>query len=188
MAVRPSSSSGGTSLRAWPSPTSALATVAFGGASRRFAWTLRSGGSRRLSASTCMAAARLSSKEAGQSPLEAKRLSKDAGGSSKAAKRSSNGEFRHAEAAVSVSMPDALVGASNNPTCGSRLASRTRSPAELDPSGAPSRKISGWIVPKTETRAAGNAVSVGPACVPADLRTNPRSIAAIPNGIARTPN
>ena len=33
-----------------------------------------------------------------------------------------------------------------------------RSPAALDPSGAPSRKSSGWIVPKTEMRGAGTAV------------------------------
>jgi len=31
-------------------------------------------------------------------------------------------------------------------------------------------------------------MSAGPACVPADLRTNVKNIAAIPNGIARTPN
>src|ERR1700756_2524396 len=67
----------------------------------------------------------------------------------------------------------------NNPICGSRLASRTRSPADFDPS----RKISGWIVPKTERRGPGNAVSAGRACVPTDLRTNPRIIAAIPNGM-----
>src|SRR5262249_19526083 len=59
---------------------------------------------------------------------------------------------------------------------------------DSDPSGAPSRKISGWIVPKTETRAGDTLVSVGPASVPADLRTNPRSITAIPSGIPRTPN
>src|SRR5262245_59143354 len=187
MAVRPSSSSGAISLRAWTGPTYALARVVFGGVSRRFAWTVGSGGSRRVSASACMAAARPSSKEDGQTALEAKRLSKEAGGSPKAAKRPSNGGMRHGEAAVSVSMSNVLVGASNNPTCGSKLANRTRPPAELDPSGAPSRKISEWIVPKTETRGAGNAVSVGPACVPADFRMNPRSIAAIPTGIARTP-
>jgi hypothetical protein len=61
------------------------------------------------------------------------------------------------------------------------------SPAGSDPSGALSRKISGWIVPKTETRRPGD-VSAGPACVPADLRMNPKTIAAIPNGIARRPN
>jgi hypothetical protein len=33
----------------------------------------------------------------------------------------------------------------------------------------------------------GNPVSAGPACVTADFRTNPTNIAAIPNGIARTP-
>src|SRR5262249_56462695 len=52
-----------------------------------------------------------------------------------------------------------------------------RSLADPDPSGALSRKTSGWIVPKTETRRPGN-VSAGPACVPADLRMNPRTIAA----------
>jgi hypothetical protein len=57
-----------------------------------------------------------------------------------------------------------------------------------DPSGALSRKSSGWIVPKAETREPGNPGAAGPACVPADLRTNPKSIAAIPSGIARTPN
>src|SRR5213080_199891 len=80
----------------------------------------------------------------------------------------------------------ALIKASN-PTSGSRLARRTRSAGEPDPNGALSRKISGWIVPNTEMRGAGASVSAGPACVPADLRANPRSIAAIPNGIARTP-
>ena len=47
--------------------------------------------------------------------------------------------------------------------------------------------MSGWIVPKTETAGPGSPMSAGPACVPADLRTNPKHIAAIPNGIARTP-
>src|SRR5262249_62256979 len=38
-------------------------------------------------------------------------------------------------------------------------------------------------------RGAGTPASAGPACVPADLRANPRSIVAIPipKGIARTP-
>src|SRR5436190_5908457 len=135
-----------------------------------------------------MAEARLSPNEAGQSSVEARRLSKDAGRSPTALKRSSNRAEPQAEAAVSVSMLRWRVGVSNNPTCGSMLASRTRSPAGSDPSGAPSRKISGWIVPKTEMRAGDSFVSVGPACVPADLRTNPRSITAIPNGIPRTPN
>jgi hypothetical protein len=112
-------------------------------------------------------------------------LSKDAGRSSKAAKRSSNGAFRHAD--VSVSMPHPLAGASK-PTCGSRLASRMRSPGDPDPSGALSRKSSGWIVPKAETRGPGSPGAAGPACVHTDLRTNPKSIAAIPSGIARTPN
>src|SRR5262245_56681261 len=85
-------------------------------------------------------------------------------------------------------MGAALAEASNNPTRGSRRANCTRSPADSNPSGAPSRKISGWIVPKTERRGPGNAVSAGRACVPADLRTNPRIITAIPNGIARSPN
>src|SRR5262249_14740328 len=76
-------------------------------------------------------------------------------------------------------MGAASAEASNNPTCGSRLANRTRSPADSDPSGALSRKISGWIVPKTERRGPGNAGSAGRACVPADLSTNPRIIAAI---------
>src|SRR5262249_46192309 len=68
------------------------------------------------------------------------------------------------------------------------LASRMRSPADPDPTGALSRKSSGWIVPKTEMRGPGNAGSVGPACVPADLRTNPRTIAAIPTGTAPPPH
>src|ERR1700745_1873049 len=92
-----------------------------------------------------------SSKDA-QSAAEAK-ASKGAGRSSKAAKRASNGPFWHADADVSVRMGAALAGASNNgasnngasnnPTCGPQLASRTRSPADSDPSGALSRKISG---------------------------------------------
>jgi hypothetical protein len=96
--------------------------------------------------------------------------------------------FDEASADVSVRTGAPLAEASNNPTCGSRLANRTRAPADSDPSGALSRKISGWIVPKTERRGPATAVSAGRACVPADLRTNPRIIAAIPNGIARSPN
>src|SRR5437868_3314875 len=56
---------------------------------------------------------------------------------------------------------------------------------EPDPSGAPSRKISGWMVPNTDTRGPGSPASAGPA--PADFRTYPRSSAAIPSGIARIP-
>src|SRR5262249_43615804 len=170
-------SSGGGSLRGCARRTSTFETVAFGGASARFFWTSRSGCNRRLFASTSIADARLSLKEDWQSSAEANRLSKDAGRSSKASKRSSNGALRHAAADVSVGMGAALAGASNNPTCGSRLANRTRSLADPDPSGALRRKTSGWIVPKTETRRPGN-VSAGPACVPADLRMNPRTIAA----------
>jgi len=44
------------------------------------------------------------------------------------------------------------------------------------------------MVPKTEIDGPGNAVSAGPACVPADLSTNPRHIAAIPTGITRPPH
>jgi hypothetical protein len=83
-------------------------------------------------------------------------------------------------------MPASLAGTSNG-NCGPRLASRMRSPGCPDPSGARSRKISGWMVPKTEMLGPGNPVSAGPACVTADFRTNPTNIAAIPNGIARTP-
>src|SRR5262245_10676417 len=134
-----------------------------------------------------MANPNLSSKETVSSSAEAIR-SKDTEGSFKAAKRSSNGALGPADADVSFSMGAALAGAPNNPTCGSRLASRTRSPAAPDPSGALSRKSSGWIVPKTETGGPGNPAAAGPAFVSADLRTNPKSIAAIPSGIARTPN
>src|SRR5262249_34227245 len=131
--------------------------------------------------------ARLSLKDDWQSSAEANRLSKDAGRSSKASKRSSNGASRHVAADVSVGMGAALAGASNNPTCGSRLANRTRSLADPDPSGALSRKISGWIVPKTKTSRPGN-VSAGTDCGPADLMINPITIAVLPNGIARSPN
>ena len=92
-----------------------------------------------------------------------------------------------ADADVSVSMPQPSAGASNC-TCGARLASCTRPPGCPDPSGARSRKMSGWIVPKTEIPGPANPGSAGPACVPADLSTNPKHIAAIPNGIARTPD
>ena len=44
------------------------------------------------------------------------------------------------------------------------------------------------MVPKTEIDGPGNAVSAGPACVPADLSTNPTHIAAIPTGITRPPH
>ena len=44
------------------------------------------------------------------------------------------------------------------------------------------------MVPKTEIDGPGNAMSAGPACVPADLSTNPRHIAAIPTGITRPPH
>src|SRR5262245_12242781 len=134
-----------------------------------------------------MAEARLSSKDAGQSSVEAKRFSNGAGRSSKAAKRSPNGALRHAGAEFSDSEARALIRASN-PTSGSRLASRTRSDGS-EPNGALSRKISGWIVPNTDMRGASAPVSAGPACVPADLRANPRSIVAIPipKGIARIP-
>jgi hypothetical protein len=84
-------------------------------------------------------------------------------------------------------MPMASGGASKR-ICGSRLATRTRSLRCPDPSGVRSRKMSGWMVPKTEIDGPGNAVSAGPACVPADLSTNPRHIAAIPTGITRPPH
>ena len=77
----------------------------------------------------------------------------------------------------------------SKPACGSRLATRTRSTAGCDPIGARNRKMSGWIVPKTEIlgRSARSPISAGPACVPGDLRTNPKTIATIPNGTERTP-
>jgi len=53
-----------------------------------------------------------------------------------------------------------------------------------DPSGAGIRNRSGWMVPKTEIRKSADPISAGPA----DLRTSVKTIAAIPNGIARTPN
>ena len=45
------------------------------------------------------------------------------------------------------------------------------------------------LVPPTFTfvGSARNPMSAGPACVPGDLRTNPKTTAAIPNGIERTP-
>src|SRR5262249_10921395 len=158
------------------------------GASARFFGASRSGGNRRLFARTSIADARLSLKADWQSSAEANRLSKDAGRSSKASKCSSNGALAHGDAAASVSAGAQKAGGSNKPTCGSMFASRMRSPGDPDPSGALSGKSSGWIVPKTETRGPGNPGAAGPAFVSADLRANPKSIAAIPSGIARTPN
>ena len=57
-----------------------------------------------------------------------------------------------------------------------------------DPSSVRSRKMSGWMVPKTEIDGPGNAVSAGPACVPADLSTNPTHIAAINRNHATPPS
>jgi len=48
--------------------------------------------------------------------------------------------------------------------------------------------MSGWIVPKTERPGPRNPISVGSACVPGDLMMNPKTTAAIPSGIVRTPN
>jgi hypothetical protein len=89
-----------------------------------------------------MADSKLSSKDAGQSSAEANRLSKGAGRSSRTAERSSADMFRHADADVSVTMPHALIRASE-PTGELRLASRMRPAGGPDPSGASSRKISG---------------------------------------------
>src|SRR6476660_4225042 len=108
--------------------------------------------------------------------------SKDAGQGSKAAKRSSNDAFPQAEPDVSVSISNRLAEASN-PTCGCKLASCRRACGRPDPRGGiGSRKMSGWMVPKTEIPEPGDPVSTGPAWVPADLRTNVKNIAAIPNG------
>ena len=49
-------------------------------------------------------------------------------------------------------------------------------------------KCQGGLSRKRKQLGPGNPASAGPACAPADLRTNPTHIAAIPNGIARTPH
>src|SRR5262249_60624675 len=116
-----------------------------------------------------MADVRLSSKEDGQSSVEAKRCSKETGPSFKAAKRSSNEAFddvaRHAEADVSASIPNPRGGASER-NCGSRPAPRTRSEGGPDPSGGAGRKRSGGIVPETETPGPSGPGSAGAATVP----------------------
>ena len=77
--------------------------------------------------------------------------------------------------------------AASDPTCGPRLATRTGSTGCCNPIGvARSRKSSGCTVLKTEMPRR-NSTSAGPARVPGDLRTNPQTTAAIPNGIQRTP-
>src|ERR1700745_1855541 len=120
-----------------------------------------------------MAERRLSAKGEAKSPVDAKRLSKDdVPRSSKAAKRSFSDAFDdalpHADADVSVSGPNPLTGPSK-PNCGARLATRTRATGRSDPNGARSRKMSGWMVPKTETLGPVNPASAGPACVPGNL-------------------
>src|SRR5262245_56606471 len=44
------------------------------------------------------------------------------------------------------------------------------------------------MVPKMETPGLRGPASAGSACVPRDLRTNPKTTAAIPSGIVRPPN
>ena len=78
----------------------------------------------------------------------------------------------HADADASVSMPSRWPGHRIGPAVPG-LPVVCDSPGCPDPSGARSRKMSGWMVPKTEMLGPGNPVSAGPACVPADLRTNP---------------
>src|SRR6478672_10739064 len=182
--MRPSSPVSGPPLRAGPGERRAVERGAESivlGASARCLWTSRSGGDRTLLASTGMADLNLSSKDARQSSAEPMRLSDDAGRPSKALKRWSSDAFWQA------GMSD-LAAAASNPACGSKLASSTRLIGRADPSGTRTGKMSGWIVPKTEIPEPGNPVSAGPACVPPDLRTKLKNIAAIPNGIARTPN
>ena len=167
--------------------------------------TVRSGAGRRLLASASIADSRFASNDAGQSSVEAKRCSKPTGPSASAAKRCSkttrpsasaakrsssdaaDAELGHVKAERSVSRPIGSGGASKR-ICGPNFASRTRSLRCPAPSGARSRKMSGWMVPKTDMAGPGDPASAGPVCVPADLSTNPRHIAAIPTGTARTPH
>ena len=182
-------------MRACAGRTRALATVAFGAASARVFWASRSGGRRRLLASACMADARLSSKDVGQSSSAAKRLSKGTGRSSKAPKRSSND-----------AVDDAFTMRSGTPTrtCPSACPSRRPGhrigpavpglpvardrPAAPIPAARGAGKCQDGLSRKRKYAGPANPVSAGPACVPADLSTNPKHIAAIPNGIARTPD
>ncbi len=82
------------------------------------------------------------------------------------------------------------IGGASEPTDVSRLATRMPVSARPDPIGARSRKMSGWIVPKTERLGPPRPMSVGigSACVPADLSAIPKTTAATPSGIAGTPN
>jgi hypothetical protein len=81
------------------------------------------------------------------------------------------------------------IGGASDPGV-SRLATRTPISARPEPIGVRSRKMSGWIVPKTDKLEPPRPESagIGPACVPADLRAIPKTTAAIPSGIAGTPN
>ena len=191
---RSRSDSGTGSLRGCSGRTCLSEAVGVGGASDSRPmggaafWRSRSGGSRTLRVGSRVADPKRSSKDAERSSNEAKRSWKEAGRSSNEAKRSSKDALRHADTGSSPSVSCSSAVASK-PACGSRLATRTRSTADCDPIGARNRKMSGWIVPKTEIlgRSARSPISAGPACVPGDLRTNPKTIATIPNGTERTP-
>ena len=60
-------------------------------------------------------------------------------------------------------------------------------PDALIPAAREAGKCQDGLSRKRRYAGPGNPMSAGPACVPADLSTNPKHIAAIPNGIARTP-
>src|SRR4051812_13464085 len=109
IAMRPSSLSGGTSLRACPAescPTEACAleTIGLATSARWFCASRAGSDAKSLVTSRAtpgMADLNLSSKDAGQSSVEAVDFSDAAARSSEAAGRSSEDPFRHAEADVS---------------------------------------------------------------------------------------